>query len=127
MTPAFNLLPEPEVLAELKARDAMRKRAGWDVRYGWPAFTSLGCYTLAYYSDDSEVICANCMNSEAEIHFAGDRDGWRIDAADVYWEGPRQHCVHCNAAIDSSYGDPDCDGCGGNGGLAGANCPMCGG
>lgn len=94
---------------EAVAMVALLERAGrmQSQPYRFPAFTSVGGYTLVYVADDGEVICADCVNSEANVHFTGHGDGWRIDAVGTYDEGPTEYCGNCNAAIESSYGDPE--------------------
>lgn len=66
-----------------------------------PAYTSVGGYTIVYLTADSLVLCAPCANKPV--------DEWSNPAVDgdVYWEGPPMECDDCNAAIESSYGDPD--------------------
>jgi len=34
---------------------------------------------------------------------------WRLFAADIFWEGAPEQCSHCNATIESAYGDPDAE------------------
>ena len=80
----------------------MRTDNGSFPAYAWP-----GGYPIIYVADDGGVLCAACVNYEDSIHFDGDGDGWRIDAADVHWEGPDTYCDHCGTAIPSAYGDPD--------------------
>src|SRR5215211_3640119 len=92
---------------EQKARAALRRVVGIEEGEPWPAFAWPGGYPLAYNTDDCDTLCAQCMNDEPDVHFAGDGDGWRVDGAQVHWEGPAEHCAHCNAAIPSAYGDPD--------------------
>jgi len=72
----------------------------------WPEFAWPGGYLIVYYADDCEMICAGCMNLEPEIHFDGDADGWRIDGADIYFEGPTALCAHCGTELRAAYGNP---------------------
>jgi hypothetical protein len=64
-----------------------------------PAFSSLGGYTIAYYTKDGETLCAEC---------ASEPDNG-AECSDVYYEGPSEYCAECNKEIESSYGDPDAD------------------
>jgi hypothetical protein len=74
----------------------------------WPAHAWPGGYPIVYLTDDGEILCADCMNREREcVHFHGDADGWRVDARDIHYEGPAEHCAHCGREIPSAYGDPD--------------------
>ena len=69
----------------------------------WP-----GCYPMLYIADDGETICPACANStDFTTDPQADADGFRIDGAMVHWEGPTALCAHCNAEIESAYGDPD--------------------
>lgn len=67
--------------------------------YAWP-----GGYAIAYVADDGELICATCVNTQEEVHFAGNADGWRIDGyqtADWHDVGDGEWaCAHCYAVID---------------------------
>lgn len=72
-------------------------------------YTSLGSYTLVYILADGGEMCAACANghngSDASV-FAEDKS-WRIIGSQTYDEGPPLQCAHCNAEIESSYGDPN--------------------
>jgi hypothetical protein len=72
-----------------------------------PAFTSVGCYTLVYLCEDGGCLCAECAASEDAKE--QDDKQWNVTACDVYWEGPPMQCDHCNAEIESAYGDPDAE------------------
>lgn len=94
---------------------AIAKRAGaldefddTPSKYGFPACTSLGGYTLVYYTQDGAELCAKCMDDYdlAENKF-GDSSNERVIGVDTYDEGPPLFCANCNAMIESSYGDPD--------------------
>lgn len=88
----------------------LRARVGIDDGDAWPAYAWPGGYPLVYVCDDGETLCAACMNRESEsVHYDGSADGWRVDAVDVYYEGPSLQCAHCGATIDSAYGDPWAD------------------
>ena len=82
-------------------------RREFDGKY--PAFTSVGCYTVVYLTKDGGTLCADCANGEngSDASETADDPSWRLVDADVYWEGPTLQCDHCNADIESSYGDPD--------------------
>lgn len=81
-----------------------------------PAYTMVGGYRLLYFCADGGVLCADCANGDNGSDVGSDDatydDGttdpqWTIAAVDVYWEGPPIYCDHCNAEIESSYGDPE--------------------
>lgn len=70
-------------------------------------------YTLGIYMVDGERLCPACVREnwweivrETRSPNQGDR-GWGILGVDVYWEGPPEHCAHCNVELTSEYGDPD--------------------
>ena len=72
--------------------------------FAWP-----GGYPIYALMDDCEMLCHKCLH-EPEVHEGGDRDGWRFEGTEVYWEGPTLTCPHCNEDnIESAYGDPDED------------------
>ena len=73
--------------------------------YAWP-----GGYPIYYLCEDGGVLCPDCANGESEVYVGNPIDGiddpqWHIVAGDVYWEGPPMTCDHCNAMIESAYGD----------------------
>lgn len=68
--------------------------------YAWP-----GGYPIYYLADDCETLCPDCANLP-EAHEGGDKDGWRIEAQDVHYEGEPIVCAHCNKEIESAYGVP---------------------
>lgn len=66
-----------------------------------PSFTSLGAYTILYYTKDYEYLCADCATS--------DLDEEEEIVYDVYYEGPVVQCSDCNKDLESAYGDPNDD------------------
>lgn len=78
--------------------------------YAWP-----GGYPKVLIMSDGECLCSKCARSEyraiSAATRAGLRDGWRAEGVDIHWEGPAETCAHCNAEIESAYGDPDADAC----------------
>jgi len=82
----------------------------------FPAFSSIGSYTIRYLTADGADLCAACVNGENGSDVGSDDavydDGstdpqWTVVAVGTYDEGPVIQCDHCNADIESSYGDPD--------------------
>lgn len=70
--------------------------------------TDLGCYPIIHICDDGGILCADCCNDPRNpVHTDEPNDGWRIVASDVFYEGPPEHCAHCNREIESAYGDPE--------------------
>lgn len=90
-----------EVIAELR----LRTRAGIGPMDQWPACTWPGGYPLAYWADDMESLCADCVNNPSNpIHFDGLADGWRIGFVDIIEESEHaEYCAHCNALICEGY------------------------
>jgi len=70
--------------------------------YAWP-----GGYQLNAIMDDGEIMCHECVCENEEVHEGGEKDGWRVEGFEVYWEGPHDTCCHCNKLLESEYGDPD--------------------
>jgi hypothetical protein len=77
-------------------------------KYAWP-----GGYPLLLVMSEGEVLCTDCARSEfraiASATISRSRDGWRCEGVQIHWEGPPHSCAHCNAQIESAYGDPDAD------------------
>lgn len=74
------------------------------------SFTSFGCYPLVYLVADGGALCPACANGDhgSEASESADTDDqWKLIGVDVHWEGPAIDCEHCNAEIESAYGDPD--------------------
>lgn len=70
-----------------------------------------GGYTKAIYLADGERICPECARENyrqiAESTRDVNQDGWALGGVDIYWEGPPEHCVNCDKALASEYGDPE--------------------
>lgn len=62
-----------------------------------PQYSSVGGYTIGYYSADGNMFCAECAEDPEN----------EVSEIDAYFEGPTVHCDGCNAEIESAYGDPD--------------------
>lgn len=73
--------------------------------YAWP-----GGYPLILVMNDGECLCADCARSSFRAIVNSTkhrvRDGWDAAGVEVFWEGPVMYCAHCNASIESAYGDP---------------------
>lgn len=61
-----------------------------------PKYTSVGSYSIVYFTPRNEVMCAVCAS----------RLGLRESDGQGYWEGPPLDCEECGDRIESSYGDP---------------------
>lgn len=71
-----------------------------------PSFTWPGGYPLFYLMADSGVLCPDCANNEEEASTDSKDDAqWHIIAVEVNWETEGMICDHCNAQIESAYGD----------------------
>lgn len=86
--------------------DITRDPDGTLPAYAWP-----GGYQIVYFTQDGGTLCPNCANGKngSEASEASDDPQWRLIACDLYQEGPTIQCDHCNADIESDYGDPDDD------------------
>ena len=67
-----------------------------------------GFYEVALYLTDGERICRDCCREEWREICRDSLNGygqWQAGFANVYWEGPAQHCVQCNKEMPSEYGE----------------------
>ena len=76
-----------------------------------PYFSWPGGYPLYYLTKDISILCPACANGEngsmATDPECQDDPQWQIVAYDVHWEGLPLTCEHCNAQIESAYGDSE--------------------
>lgn len=73
------------------------------------AFTSVGSYPIVYLTKDGGELCAACANGEngSEASETSADPQWRLIGATVNWEGSPSYCDHCNAELETAYGDPN--------------------
>ena len=73
-------------------------------KYAWP-----GGYPMALLMDDGAAVCMDCARKEykqiAHSNRHNIRDGWKPEAAFINWEDQDCYCAHCNAQIESAYGE----------------------
>lgn len=63
-----------------------------------PCYTSIGCYTIVYYTKRSTCLCGKCATKwEDETN--------PVVNAGTYDEGPTLSCEECGSEIESSYGE----------------------
>lgn len=97
-----------ETVAEQAARQVIRDRVGAEDGRPFPSHSWPGCYPIGYLTDDGEWLCGQCVSSDelaSSVHFSGDADGWRVDAADIIEDNERdEHCVHCGRLIAEGNG-----------------------
>lgn len=75
-----------------------------------PSFAWPGGYPIVYHTDDNANLCPACANGENRSEaseFADKRSGWRIVDSDIHYEGEPIVCDHCDAEIESAYGNPE--------------------
>lgn len=89
---------------EHDARVALRRSVGAEEPQSVPAYAWPGGYPIGYVTDDGEMLCADCVNTRTEVHYAGDADGWRVDGflafgATTDYPDDDERCAHCNAVI----------------------------
>jgi hypothetical protein len=95
-------VPVPLINTTLDFKRALR--AG---PYVWP-----GGYPLYFICSDAEALCVSCAKQEARLVMQSIRDradrgdGWNVIGQDVNWEDDSLYCAHCNAQIESAYGEP---------------------
>ena len=75
--------------------------------YAWP-----GGYPLFYVCADNGVLCPSCANRENGSIADTDRKKqddpqWLIVDSSVNWEDDSLFCDHCNARIESAYGEEE--------------------
>jgi hypothetical protein len=82
--------------------DIIRNNDGTLPAYGWP-----GGYPIFYVTADGGVLCPECGNGRngSEASENTDDAQWRLVGGDVHWEGEPLQCEHCNASIESAYGE----------------------
>lgn len=75
------------------------------------AFSDVGGYPKVLIMRDGGCLCSGCTKSEFKRLLEELRD--ECDPAfmplgvDIHWEGEPMICDHCNAEIESAYGDPE--------------------
>jgi hypothetical protein len=68
--------------------------------YAWP-----GGYPVVYMAKDNGILCPKCAND-----YRPERDSQeQLEpvAYFIHYEGPAEQCEHCNALIESAYGNPE--------------------
>lgn len=80
--------------------DLMRDEDGKLPAFAWP-----GGYPIIYFASDMGTLCPKCAN--AFVTGRDTEEQLKPVACDIYWEGPTIQCEHCNADIESAYGDPE--------------------
>ncbi|MDQ3224671.1 MAG: hypothetical protein M3Q75_14550 [Gemmatimonadota bacterium] len=100
----------PQTIARLKTEiDAQRDEAG-TLR----AYSPIGGYPLYYAAGDYGIVCPACASGQngsrctapdLDPESAEDRP-WIIVEAQPWYEGAPLTCSHCEATIESAYGDP---------------------
>ena len=72
--------------------------------YAWP-----GAYPQALITADGGALCSDCTRKEwrqiCAESFENTNAGFRVSGVGVNWENDDLHCDHCNAKIESAYGD----------------------
>ena len=80
--------------------DAIRDGSGKLPAYAWP-----GGYPILYFASDMGVLCPKCANDYKPER--DNEDQLKPVHYDVHYEGKPEICEHCNAEIESAYGDPE--------------------
>ena len=79
--------------------DKPQIREAKDERGKLAQYSSVGGYTIGYYTSGGDMLCAECAEDP-------ENDAEHVD---VYLEGPTEFCAGCNKEIESAYGDPDAE------------------
>ena len=92
---------------ERTAQHSIELRKAIRAKYAWP-----GGYPMYLIMSDGEAVCMDCARKEYRLiararHDNDTTGGWLAMGADINWEDTELHCAHCNAQIESAYGDPD--------------------
>lgn len=70
--------------------------------HAWP-----GGYPIFYLCEDNGALCPTCANGrDTTDEDARDDPQWNVVSSEVHYEGPPIICDHCNAEVESAYGDP---------------------
>ena len=69
--------------------------------YAWP-----GGYPIYYMTIDA-VLCPDCANggNGSDASETNEDPQWRLVGYAVHYEGAPLQCEHCNAQIESAYGE----------------------
>lgn len=68
--------------------------------YAWP-----GGYPMVYMAKDNGILCPKCANAyKAE---KDNEEQLKPVGYFIHYEGTPEQCEHCNAFIESAYGDPN--------------------
>jgi len=82
-----------------------------DLRQGPICFP--GGYTKRFVLSDGEWATFEAVKKDlfqvARATRDQARDGFRVIACDVYWEGPTEECALSGDLIESEYGDPNAE------------------
>jgi len=89
--------------------EILRLRAAKD--FARNPFTFPGGYPLALICADGGCLCSDCTRKEWRLICAESMEntnhGFRVSGVDVNWENDDLQCDHCNAKINSAYGESE--------------------
>jgi hypothetical protein len=66
----------------------------------WP-----GLYPVYYATSDGGTLCPKCVNTNRGLCADPADPQWNVTDTDINWESTDLTCEHCNAVIDSAYGE----------------------
>jgi len=66
----------------------------------WP-----GLYPVFYVTADNGTLCPACVNEHRTLCADPADPQWHVTDTDINWESTDMTCEHCNAVIDSAYGE----------------------
>lgn len=98
---------EPDMYAQIKqahqeaaVSDSVYQTVGVERGEPLPCFTSIGCYSIIYYTKSEEPMCGECVSKY-------DDECDPVTLAGTYDEGETLECCICGSKIESSYGPPE--------------------
>jgi hypothetical protein len=100
-----------EVEKDKQRPDRTKLCASLSVEEELPAYAWPGGYPLVYLCEDNGSLCPDCANGKNGAETLGidarDDKDWNVVSFYVHYEGPPVICDHCNAEVESAYGDPE--------------------
>jgi hypothetical protein len=67
---------------------------------------------ILYGMEDGSWVCADCLNAMRDLILRGiiscvavEDPSWRLTKYELHYDGPPVICVHCDAVIESMFGE----------------------
>lgn len=65
-----------------------------------------GLYPVIYLTADGGTLCPTCVNAHLAMCADSTDPQWHVTHVMSHMEGAPIECAHCNAGVESAYGDP---------------------